>query len=281
MSASAAGGSIPPSGSTKFVPGIAAASMALRASADAPPAAAAATCAGAGSRAAVSSAADRPDGDGGRLAPRRGLRLCRLGLYCPGLGRGGARGRCRVPAAEGARHRPQRRRDLARDDPERVARALRELRQRLQVLVGEQLGVGVVVVHGLEDRARWPAPRLRRVRILACLTPSAVRMALCFSPSAVRILDCPDALGGQDRGALLPLGAHLLLHRVLDRLRRVDGLDLHPGDPDAPLARRVIEHAAQHVVDVVARGQRLLQVHRPDHAAQHRRGDLLDAPGCS
>jgi len=29
-------------------------------------------------------------------------------------------------------------------------------------------------------------------------------------------------------------------------------------------------------VDLVARGQRLLKIHGPDHAAQHRRGDLLD-----
>src|SRR5207247_8851173 len=110
-----------------------------------------------------------PRRDGGRLAPGRGLRLRR----------GGTRGRGRVPAAEGARHRPQRRRDLARDDPERIARALRELRQRLQILVGEQLGVGVVVVYGLEHRA------------------DGLRLAFRGQD-----LGLPDALGGQD-GALL------------------------------------------------------------------------------
>jgi glycogen operon protein len=42
------------------------------------------------------------------------------------------------------------------------------------------------------------------------------------------------------------------------------------------VTRRVVEHTAQHRVDLVAGGQGLLQVHVPDHTAQHGRGDLLD-----
>src|SRR5205085_5488097 len=43
--------------------------------------------------------------------------------------------------------------ELARDDPHLVRLALGELRQHLQVLVGEQLGVRLAVVDRLEDRA--------------------------------------------------------------------------------------------------------------------------------
>jgi hypothetical protein len=41
---------------------------------------------------------------------------------------------------------PERARELARDDPDLVRVALRALRQHLQILVGEQLGVGVAFV---------------------------------------------------------------------------------------------------------------------------------------
>ena len=49
-----------------------------------------------------------------------------------------------VAPVERGRDRLERRRDLARDDPERAAGALGELRQRLQVLLGQQLRVGIV-----------------------------------------------------------------------------------------------------------------------------------------
>jgi hypothetical protein len=48
------------------------------------------------------------------------------------------------------------------------------------------------------------------------------------------------------------VGAHLLLHRVLDRPRRVDRLDLDAVDADPPLAGRLVEHAPQLAVDLVA-----------------------------
>ena len=58
---------------------------------------------------------------------------------------------------------------------------------------------------------------------------------------------------------------------------RVDRLDLDAVDADAPLAGRLVEHAAQLRVDVVAGGQRLLEVQAADHVAQRRDGELLDA----
>jgi hypothetical protein len=47
-----------------------------------------------------------------------------------------------------------------------------------------------------------------------------------------------DALGGEDRRAPVALGAHLLLHRLLDRRRRVDRLDLDAVDADPHLPVR-------------------------------------------
>ena len=49
-------------------------------------------------------------------------------------------------------HALERLRELARDDPELARRAVGDLRQRLQVLVGEQLVVGVADVDRVEDR---------------------------------------------------------------------------------------------------------------------------------
>jgi hypothetical protein len=43
-----------------------------------------------------------------------------------------------------------------------------------------------------------------------------------------------DALGVEDGGAAVAFCAHLLLHRLLDRLRRIDGLELDAVDADAP-----------------------------------------------
>ena len=80
------------------------------------------------------------------------------------------------------------------------------------------------------------------------------------------------ALRGEDRCALVTLGPHLLLHRLLDRGRRVDRLDLDSVDADSPLAGRLVEHAAQLPVDLVARRQRLLERHAADDVAQRGGG---------
>src|SRR5262249_31919561 len=70
--------------------------------------------------------------------------------------------------------------------------------------------------------------------------------------------------------------AHLLLHRVLDGGRRLDGLQLDPVHPDPPPAGRLVQHAAELAVDLVAAGQRLLEVHPADHVPQRGHGELLD-----
>ena len=90
----------------------------------------------------------------------------------------------------------QRRGELARDDPDLVRGPLRDLREHLQVLVGEKLAVRVRLVDR-EKPAGWPAPRPRaedrglRLALRAqdgrLPSPSAVRICDCLTPSALRI----------------------------------------------------------------------------------------------
>ena len=79
-----------------------------------------------------------------------------------------------------------------------------------------------------------PACRPRPPGSTPAARPSAVRICACLAPSAV-----------EDRRALVALGAHLLLHRLLDRRRRVDRLELDPVDANAPALGRLVEHDAQ------------------------------------
>ena len=62
---------------------------------------------------------------------------------------------------------------------------------------------------------------------------------------ALRGLDrrFPLAFCGQDGGAFLTVGSHLLFHRVLDGQRRIDRLELDPTDPDSPAPGRLVEHS--------------------------------------
>src|SRR5207245_4151818 len=147
---------------------------------------------------------------------------------------------------------PERLLELARDDPDLVRLALRDLRQHLEVLVGKQLRVSVALMNRLEDgpdRLRLTL-RLENLRLPLTFGAQDRRLLLAFGRQDLRLL---DALRGEDRGALLPVGAHLLLHRVLDRRRRVDRLDLHAVDADPPLPRRIVEHATPLLVDLVTR----------------------------
>ena len=181
----------------------------------------------------------------------------------------------RAVAAERAAQRLQRSGHLARDHPEGVAFGLCKLRQRQQVLVGEHLGVRIVEMHGLEHRADCLRLALG-AQDLALLVALGAQDAALFLALRSQDLGLAEPFGGEDGRALLPLGPHLLLHRVHDALGRINRLDLHPGHPDSPLAGSLVKHPAQHVVDVVPRGQGLFQVHGTDHAAQHGRGELLD-----
>src|SRR5690606_28437522 len=92
-----------------------------------------------------------------------------------------------------------------------------------------------------------------------------LRLTTSFRFEDLRLL---GALSGEDRRAAVALGAHLLLHRVLDGDGRVDRLQLDATDADAPLARRLVEHDPELSVDVVAAGQRLFEVQTADDVSQ-------------
>ena len=166
--------------------------------------------------------------------------------------------------------------ELAGDDPHLVGVAPGDLREHLEVLVGEQLlgrlaavdrvedlldGAGLAL--GLEDAGLGRALGAQDRALLLALGGEDLR---CLVPSALRIA------ARRSRSAL-----HLLLHRVLDGVGRVDGLELDAVDADPPLAGRLVEHAAQLAVDLVAAGQRLLEVQGADDVAQRGDGELLDA----
>jgi hypothetical protein len=91
-------------------------------------------------------------------------------------------------------------RDLAWDDPDLVRVALSDLRQHLQVLVGEQLGIGVSTMDRVEDRfdrLRLPLG-LQDLRLTTTFRAQDVRLLLALGGQNLGLL---DALGGQDRPA--------------------------------------------------------------------------------
>ena len=166
--------------------------------------------------------------------------------------------------------------ELAGDDPHLVRVAAGDLREHLEVLVGEQLLRRLAPVDGVEDLLDGAglALGLEDAGLRGALGAQDLALLLALGGEDLARL---GALGVEDDGAAVTLGLHLLLHRLLDRLRRVDGLELDAVDADAPLAGGLVEHAAQLAVDLVAAGQRLLEVERADDVAQRRDGELLDA----
>ena len=147
--------------------------------------------------------------------------------------------------------------------------------KRLKVLVREQLRVGVALVDRVEDREDRLGLALRTehrgFRVALSLEDRGLSSALRGEDR--RLL---RALGGEDQRTTVTLGAHLLLHRVLDGVRRVDRLQFDATDADAPLAGRLVEHDAQLSVDVVAGGERLFEVQSADDVSEGGRGQLLD-----
>src|SRR5262249_5215414 len=138
-------------------------------------------------------------------------------------------------AAQGTADAFQRLGQLGRDDPYLVGLAGGDLRQGLQVLVGKDFGVRVGCMYRVEDRLDrlGLAFGLQDAGLPFALGPQDRGLPFTVGGQDLRLL---DALGVEDRGATVPLGAHLLLHRVADRRRRLDRLDLDPGDLDAPPA---------------------------------------------
>ena len=186
-----------------------------------------------------------------------------------------AAGAAVLAAAEGSGDAVERRRELRGHDPHLGGGAVGDLGQGLEVLVGQQLGVGVAAVDGVEDLKDG-------ARLTLGLEDRGLRLTLGAQDRGLLVtlgredLGLLDTLGGQDRGAAVPLGAHLLLHGALDGGRRVDGLQLHAVDADSPAAGGLVQDASQLAVDLVAAGQRLLQVHGSDDIAQRGDRQLLN-----
>ena len=203
-----------------------------------------------------------------------------------------------VGLAEGAGEALQRVAELRRHHPHGVAVLVGQLRQLLQVLPCQQLRRQLRRLHrgiDLLDRARL-ALRLQVTgravtfgaqdgglplalggedgRVLVALGGENLRLLAALGGLDVRLA---GALRGEDHRALLAVGLHLLFHRLLDRRRRLDGLQLDAGDAQAPLRGGLVQLPAQAAVDVVAGGQGLLQRQAADHVAQRGGGDLLDA----
>src|SRR5262249_20043082 len=94
--------------------------------------------------------------------------------------------RARIPARQRLDELPERLLELRRDDPDLVRLALRDLRKDLQVLVSEELRIGVTFV----NRGKDGVDRLRLTFGLQDL-----RFPLALGTEARRLL---LALGGQD-----------------------------------------------------------------------------------
>src|SRR6201987_2073232 len=127
--------------------------------------------------------------------------LLRLLPVCHGRGlrRGDVLDRARPP--------PDGRLQLARDDPDLVRLALRDQRERLEVLVREQLGVRLALVDGPEDG-------LDRLRLTFGAKHGGLLLALGLEDSRLLLalgledLGLPRAFCLQDRGPLFTVGAH-------------------------------------------------------------------------
>ena len=181
-----------------------------------------------------------------------------------------------VLAAERAADALQSLRELAGDDPQLVGVTTGKLREYLEVLVGEELLVRLPAVNGLEhlgDRAGLPLS-LQDAGLGRTLSAKDLALLVALGSQDGRLL---DTLCREDGCTAVTLCAHLLLHRVLHRVRRVDGLELDAVDPDAPLARGLVENAAQLRVDLVAAGQGLLEIEGADDVTQRGDRELLDA----
>ena len=123
-------------------------------------------------------------------------------------------------AAQRAGDPVQGRGELGGHDPHLGGRAVGDLGQGLEVLVGQQLGVGVSSVDGVEDLEDG-------ARLTLGLEDRGLRLTLGAQDRGLLValgredLGLLDTLGREDRGAAIALGAHLLLHGALNGGGRV------------------------------------------------------------
>lgn len=160
---------------------------------------------------------------------------------------------------------------------------LGELAERLRVLVGSRETdlsawtspfatasdtIDVALASASARRSRASASRKAASR-----RPSACSTCACFSPSAFRMADWRKPSASRIC-ALFALSLHLPGHGRHEVGRRVDVLDFHAGDLDAPGLGRGVDHVQQAGVDLVAVGEKVVEVHRAHHRADIGHGDI-------
>ena len=151
-----------------------------------------------------------------------------------------------------------------------VAAVLPELLERLEVLQGH--GAVVDLAGGREDAPEGLAEALglQDGRLALALGAQDGRLLLALGDVDGRLA---LALGLGDDGASRPLRGEHAVHRILDAGRRDELADLDRGDLAAPALRLLVEAGAQDVVDLVALGEHVVEVHVADDRAKGRRGD--------
>ena len=127
----------------------------------------------------------------------------------------------------------------------------------------------------MRDGHRYEFGRLRfgRSQALTRLSLTERRFLLTLGRQNYRLLltlglqdrRLAEALGIQNIRALLAFGLHLARHRVDEVTRRLDVFQFDAGDLEAPRMRGLIDHPEQLRVDLVALGERLVEVERAEH----------------
>src|SRR6267143_1505297 len=168
-------------------------------------------------------------------------------------------------------------------------RSLRQVRKRFHVLL-RHLEVrrfhAALVANGVGYRANAGGGRLGDDSYggRLALSPVDRRLLLALGPEyrglllAIGDVDLllSLALGFCDERAFFPLGGDLLLHRAQDRFGGRQAFDLVAQHLDSPVSARLVERGDDLPVDLVARLERLVELHLADLAAQRGLRQLRD-----
>src|SRR5690606_25817422 len=173
-----------------------------------------------------------------------------------------------------------------RGKEDRGALALRKLRQRLQVFHSQKVCCRLTFGQG-------GCNALHRLGLCLGQHQACFGLALCaqdgcltlaFGRAHLRFLeafgleDCRALVGLSrcNRRTTFTLGAHDEFHGGLDVCGRLDGLQLDAGDVHTPAYGRLLDHLAHPLVDHVAAGERLVQLHLADNVSQRGSRECLE-----
>ena len=113
---------------------------------------------------------------------------------------------------------------------------------------------------------------MKNHRLLVGLGLKDHRLLLSFGNQDSALL---LTFGDQDGLTALTLCAHLLLHGLLDGIRRHDVLDLDAVHLDSPRVRSLVQDGAHLAVDDISGSQRLVQLKLSDDVPQRGRRKVL------